>query len=153
MKIARLLGEIMMNKEKLLREAEYADIILTLLNSPYAITSITKLIFMAFCVKHESNLPAYRNRSKDFIDVFFKNISLKLSAHYDDIELILHFVDVLKNTSKVSIDGDYIELSAEFTHSPENHFLQFCAKKVPNPIIEINKLDAKALLEEVIRYV
>lgn len=85
--------------------------------------------------------------------LFFKNISLKLSAHYDDIELILHFVDILKNTSKVSINGDYIELSSELTHLPENHFLQFCAKKLPNPIIEINKLDAKALIEEVIRYV
>lgn len=143
----------MMNKEKLLREAEYADIILTLLNSPYAITSITKLIFIAFCVKYEKNLPAYRNRVKDFIDIFFKNISLKLSAHYDDIELILHFISVLQNTSKVSIDGDYIELNAELIYFPENSFLQFCAKKIPNPIIEINKLDAKALLEEVIRYV
>lgn len=152
-KRVKFLGEIMMNKEKLLREAEYADIILTLLNSPYVITSITKLIFIAFCVRYESNISAYKNRSKDFIDVFFKNISLKLSAHYDDIELILHFVDILKNTSKVSISGDYIELISEFKHLPENHFLQFCAKKVPNPIVEINKLDAKALLEEVIRYV
>lgn len=143
----------MMNKEKLLQEAEYADIILTLLGSPYAITSITKLIFIAFCVRHESNLSSYKNRSKDFIDVFFKNISLKLSAHYNDIGLILHFVDILKNTSKISIVGDSIELGVELTHSPENHFLQFCAKKVPNPIVEINKLDAKALLEEVIRYV
>lgn len=95
-KIVKLVGEIMMNKEKLLREAEYADIVLTLLNSPYAITSITKLIFIAFCIKYESNISAYKNRSKDFVDVFFKNISLKLSAHYDDIELILHFVDILK---------------------------------------------------------
>ena len=142
-----------MNKEKLLQEAEYADIILALLGSPYAITSITKLIFIAFCVRHESNLSSYKNRSKDFIDVFFKNISLKLSAHYNDIGLILHFVDILKNTSKISIVGDSIELGVELTHSPENHFLQFCAKKVPNPIVEINKLDAKALLEEVIRYV
>ena len=142
-----------MNKEKLLQEAEYADIILTLLGSPYAITSITKLIFIAFCVRHESNLSSYKNRSKDFIDVFFKNISLKLSAHYNDIGLILHFVDILKNTSKRSIVGDSIELGVELTHSPENHFLQFCAKKVPNPIVEINKLDAKALIEEVIRYV
>lgn len=59
----------------------------------------------------------------------------------------------MKNTSKISIDGDNIELSSEFTHSPENHFFQFCENKIPNPIIEINKLDAKALLEEVIRYV
>ena len=113
-KIVKLVGEIMMNKEKLLREAEYADIVLTLLNSPYAITSITKLIFIAFCIKYESNISAYKNRSKDFVDVFFKNISLKLSAHYDDIELILHFVDILKNTSKVSINGDYIELKSNF---------------------------------------
>ena len=112
-----------------------------------------QLIFIAFCVRHESNLSSYKNRSKDFIDVFFKNISLKLSAHYNDIGLILHFVDILKNTSKISIVGDSIELGVELTHSPENHFLQFCAKKVPNPIVEINKLDAKALLEEVIRYV
>lgn len=69
--------------------------------------------FIAFCIKYESNISAYKNRSKDFVDVFFKNISLKLSAHYDDIELILHFVDILKNTSKVSINGDYIELTYE----------------------------------------
>lgn len=142
-----------MSREKLLKEAEYADIILTLLNSPYSITSITKLIFISFCVKHESNILAYRNRSKDFIDVFFKNISFKLSTHYDDIEIILHFIDILRNTSNVSINGDYIELNIEFLHSPENHFLQSCAKKIPNPIIEVNKLDTKALLEEVIRYV
>ena len=153
MKKAKLLGEILMNKEKLLLEAEYADIILSLLCPPYSITSTTKLVFIAFCVKHESNISAYKSRSKDFVDVFFKNISLKLSAHYDEIECIFHFIDILKNTSKVTIDGDYIELTAETKHSPENNFLQFCAKKIPNPIIEVNKLDAKALLEEVIRYV
>lgn len=142
-----------MNKERLLQEAEYADIVLTLLSPPYAITSITKLIFIAFCIKYENNIPSYKKRSKDFIDVFFKNLSLKLSAHYNDIELILHLIDILKNTSKITISGDYIELNEELAHTSENHFLQFCSQKHPNPIIEINKLDAKALLEEVIRYV
>ena len=32
------------------------EVVLTLLNSPYAITSITKLIFIAFCIKYESNI-------------------------------------------------------------------------------------------------
>ena len=45
-----------MNKEKLLREAEYADIVLTLLNSPYAITSITNFIFIYFFIKYERNI-------------------------------------------------------------------------------------------------
>lgn len=52
----------------------------------------------------------------------------------DVVRSILHFIDILKNTSKVSIRGDHIELNTEFTHSPENYFLQFCANKVPNPI-------------------
>lgn len=142
-----------MNKEKLLLEAEYADIILSLLSPPYSIASISKLVFIAFCVKHENNIVAYKNRTKDFIDVFFKNISLKLSAHYDEIESIFHFIDILKRTSTINVEGDYIELIRETHHSSENVFLRFCAKKIPNPIIEINKLDTKALLEEVIRYV
>lgn len=142
-----------MNKNELLLEAEYADIVLTLLHPPYNITSITKLIFISFCVKHETNISAYKNRSKDFVDIFFKNISLKLSAHYEDVSVILHFIEILKNTSKVIIEKDQITLVEEMKHPTENRFLQFCIKKVPNPIAEINKLDSKALLEEVIRYV
>lgn len=142
-----------MTKNRLILEAEYADIIMTLLAEPYGISSIAKLTFIAFCVKHESNIQLYSNRVKDFVDVFFKNISLKLSAHYEDIEVIIHFVDMLKNTSIANINGDYIELTKDISHDPENAFLQFCSKKVPNPIVEINKLDTKALMEEVIRYV
>jgi len=85
--------------------------------------------------------------------VFFKNISLKLSAHYDDINVMLHFIDMLKNTSNAFVNGGNIELSHPINHTPENRFLQFCMKKKPNPIIEINKLDTKAMMEEVIRYV
>ena len=75
-KIVKLVGEIMMNKEKLLREAEYADIVLTLLNSPYAITSITKLIFIAFCIKYESNISSLYLAVK-LILTDFMNLKLK----------------------------------------------------------------------------
>lgn len=150
---AKLLGVIMMTNERLIQEAEYADIIITLLNSPYGISSVTKLVFLAFCIKHEQNTGAYGKRTKDFVDVFFSNISIKLSTHYDDIGTIIHFIDMLKKTSMITVDGDSITLNKEIPYFPENKFLQACVNRSPNPIIEINKLDAKAMLEEVIRYV
>ena len=150
---ARLLGVRIMTNEKLIQEAEYADIIITLLNFPYGISSVTKLVFFAFCIKHEQNTGAYGKRTKDFVDTFFNNISVKLPTHYDDIGTIIHFIDMLKKTSMITVDGDSITLNKERSHFPENKFLQACVNRSPNPIIEINKLDAKAMLEEVIRYV
>lgn len=153
MRKTKLLGEIAMDRNKIISDAEYADIIITLLQEPYSISSITKLVFISFCVKHENNLLSYKNRSKDFVDCFFKNISLKLSAHYNEIENILCVINMLKNTSTVTVEADNIALINNLNHNPENRFLNFCAKKIPNPILEINKLSTKALLEEVIRYV
>jgi len=138
---------------EIISKAEYADIIITLMKPPYEISSITKLIFIAFCVKNESHQSAYRNRTKDFVDVFFSNISLRLSAHYQEIGQIIQVIDMLNKTSKVQIDGDYIVLTHDFSYKTENAFLKYCATKTLNPIIEINKLDEKALVEEVLRYV
>lgn len=149
----RLLGVKIMTNERIIREAEYADIIITLLHFPYGVSSVTKLIFFAFCIKHEQNIGAYRKRTRDFVDTFFNNISLKLSTHYEDIGIIIHFIDMLRNTSMINVEGDSITLNKEITYFPENKFLQACVNRSPNPIIEINKLDAKAMLEEVIRYV
>ena len=87
------------------------------------------------------------------MELFFKNISLKLLAHYEDICIMLHFIDMLKTTGIATMSGDDIVLVVEMPHHPENKFLQFCESKYPNPIIEVNKLDVKAMLEEVIRYV
>ncbi len=142
-----------MDKSKILLDAEYADIVITLLREPYNISSISKLIFIAFSVKHENNKSSYVNRSKDFVDCFFRNISLKLSAHYTELCNILFSIDMLKTASFVHVDGDLIELTKDIEHETENDFLKFCEYKVPNPIIEVNKLNAKALVEEVIRYV
>lgn len=150
---ARLLGVKIMTNDRIIQEAEYADIIITLLNSPYGISSITKLVFFAFCIKHEQNTGAYGKRTKDFVDAFFSNISLKLSTHYEDIGIIIHFIDMLNKTSMINVDGDTITLNKESSHFPENKFLRACVNRSPNPIIELNKLDAKAMLEEVIRYV
>ncbi len=134
-------------------EAEYADIILSLLGEPYYVSSVSKIIFMSFCIKHEKNMAYYRMRKEDFVDVFFRNISFKLSAEYKDIGRIIHVIDILNRTNKIKVDGDSISVQKQMPHSPENEFLRMCVVKNPNPIIEINKLDATAMLEEVIRYV
>lgn len=142
-----------MKLNRVISEAEYADIILSLIAEPYHISSVTKIIFMSFCIKHEKSMVSYRKRTKDFVDVFFRNISLKLATDYKDIEDIIHVIDMLYNTNKVKIEGDIIKVQSEIIHLPENEFLKLCNEKVPNPIIEINKLDVMGMLEEVIRYV
>jgi len=142
-----------MNINEVIIEAEYVDILLTLINPPYEISSITKLVIMSFCIKHETNTSVYNNRVRDFIDEFFDNISLKLSANYNEFTHIVRVIDMLNSSSKVIVDGDYIEPNHRQIFKPENTFLKYCSTKSPNPIMEINKLDAKALLEEVIRYV
>lgn len=138
---------------EIIKEAEYADIVLSLLSKPYQISSVTKIIFFAFCINHEDSLVSYRNRTKDFVDVFFENISLKLATDYKDIGKIVHVLDMLVKTQKINIIGDYIEIKEEIKHNFENSFIRMCANKTPNPVLELNKLDAKAVIEEVIRYV
>lgn len=142
-----------MKQSEVIKEAEYLDVILSLLSEPYQIVSVTKITFMAFCIYHEKNLMAYNRRKKDFVDIFFQNISLKLSVDYKDIERIMSVLDILVNTKKIIINEDRINIVGEINHSPENEFMKYCMGKVPNPIIEIDKLDATAVLEEVIRYV
>lgn len=134
-------------------EAEYADIILSLLGEPYYVSSVTKIIFMSFCIRHEKSMKLYRPRKEDFVDVFFRNISFKLATEYQDINKIIHIIDILNKTNKIRVDGDSIIVQEEISHISENEFLMLCMVKNPNPIIEINKLDATAMIEEVIRYV
>ena len=142
-----------MEANEVISEAEYADIVMTLLNFPFGISSITKLVFITFCVKHESDLSHYYNRKNDFVDVFLRNISLKLSAHYKEIGKIITVINMLCTSSKAIVNGDHIEPCHNLAFKTENSFLDFCASRVPNPISEINRLDAKAIIEEVIRYV
>ena len=136
-----------------LKEAEYTDIVLSLLSEPYQILSVTKIIFISFCVYHESDFSSYNNRQKDFVDVFFKNISFNLAINYEDIKKILHILCILEKTNKIKIIKDKILIIEDIKHDSENAFIKKCSNKIPNPIIEIDKLDAIAVIEEVIRYV
>lgn len=142
-----------MNLNDLIKEAEYADIILSLLSEPYEINSVTKMIFFSFCIRYEENFASYRKRSRDFVDVFFENISLKLDVNYKDLERIMNVLRMLEKTRKIAINKDSIQILEEFSYNTENEFIKMCNGKTPNPILEINKLDATAVIEEVIRYV
>lgn len=142
-----------MRLNELIKEAEYADIILSLLMEPYQINSVTKVVFFAFCIRYEDNFASYRNRTKDFVDVFFENISLKLATNYKDMGKILGVLKKLEKTGKISINEDTIQVLEELRYITENEFIKMCSGKTPNPILEIDKLDATAVIEEVIRYV
>ena len=115
-----------MKLNDVIKEAEYADIILSLLMEPYRINSVTKMIFLAFCIRYEDNFASYRSRTKDFVDVFFENISLKLATNYKDIEKILCVLKMLVKSGKISITGDSIEVMDELEHSTENDFIKMC---------------------------
>lgn len=134
-------------------EAEYADIILALLQKPFNINSITKLVFMSFCVHNENRINIYNNRKKDLIDLFISNINIRLESHTNEISIIFELLNKLNKSKWIIIDKDYIVLKKEVVRNVENEFLKYCIRKKPNPIEEVNKLDAKAFMEEVLRYV
>jgi hypothetical protein len=60
---------------------------------------------------------------------------------------------MLVKVGKISITEDNIQVLDELKYNTENEFIKMCSRKKPNPILEINKLDAIAVIEEVIRYV
>ena len=97
-------------------EAVYMDIILSLIGEPYYVSSVTKIIFMSFCIRHEKNMKSYRTRKEDFVDVFFRNISFKLATEYKDISKIVHVIDMLNKTNKIRVDGDNIIVQEEISH-------------------------------------
>lgn len=153
MRIYRSNGVKKVRLNDVVKVAEYADIVLSLLEEPYCITSVTKVVFFAFCIRHEERFVLYRNRTKDFVDVFFENISLKLATNYKDLEKIFFVLNLLVKTEKISIEDDTIIVVDNLEPKFENDFIKMCNGRVPNPILEINKLDSTAVIEEVIRYV
>lgn len=143
------------NKNTLILEGEYADIIIELLREPFLINSITKLIFIAFCVKNEKRIKAYSNKKKDFVNFFFDNIKFKFISQKNEIRTILEIIYKLKASNWIAVDEDNIKVLKDLSIFNEtyNKFLIAIKQYKFNAIIEINKLDAKAFIEEVIQHV
>ncbi len=142
-----------MNEQLLLEEAEYMDIILSLLQKPYNIDSLIKIVFISFCIHNESDWLKYSNRKKDFVDTFIENISFKLEANKSEMVSIFEVLDILKKQDIIDIVDDKILKKKNIKFDIQNILIQKCVLRELNPISETNKLDSKALLEEVIRYV
>lgn len=138
---------------ELLLEAEYAEIIIELLNQPFRIGSVVKLVFMSFCVRNEKRT-SYGLRKTDFVDVFLENINIKLLSHPEELKSIFEVINKLKRNGWIEISNGTVRLSKEQSICQcGNRFLYGCKEREINPIIEINKLDDQAFIEEVLRHV
>ena len=139
-----------MKKNDLVRKAEYIDIMLSLMSKPYNINSITKLIFFSFCVRH---MLSFKSRSNNIVEEFFSNLSIKFQLNYYEIDDILWVIELLEKNKMVEVEGDNIQFVDSREYKSKNELLKQLANRNVNPILEVNKLDASAVIEEVIRYV
>lgn len=141
------------NMNDLLLQCEYAEIIIELLKKPYGVDSVVKIVFLSFCVRNETRT-SYRNRKTDFVDVLLENLNIKLLSHPDELRCIFEVINKLKKCGWICIqDGRIIILKEMGGIMCENKFLVGCRRKNPNPIVEVNRLDDKAFIEEVLRHV
>ena len=137
----------------LLLQSEYADIIVELLREPYNVDSVIKIVFLAFCVQNEKQV-SYRNRRTDFVDVLLDNLSIKLLSHPDELRNIFEVLNKMKKCGWVTTEGGRITVLKEIDKSTiENKFLIGCRGKDTNPVVEVNRLDDRAFIEEVLRHV
>ena len=141
------------NMNDLLLQGEYADIMVELLNEPYKVDSVVKIVFLAFCVRNETQT-SYRNRRTDFVDVLLNNLNIKLLSHPDELQNIFEVLNKMKKCGWITIEGGRIAILKDFNKSKsDNRFLVGCRGRNINPVIEVNKLDDRAFIEEVLRHV
>ena len=134
-------------------EGEYLEIIIELLGKQYKVGSLIKLVFMSFCIKNGKR-SSYGGRKRDFVDVFFSSLNVKLLSHSDELTAILEVIYKMKSSGWIKIEGDKITVLKELDDFKcENKFLAGCRNKDINPIREVNKLDSRAFAEEVLRHV
>lgn len=137
----------------LLKFAIYTDINVGLIQSPYSIRSISKIVFIAFCVYYQDGK---RYNKLDITQTFFSTLSEKLLAHIDDLEIIIRSIMMLEKSGIIQVGEDGIFTVSDELNGLKSHntFLKkFISKEKNNPILSVNLLDDKAFMEEVIRYV
>ena len=140
-------------KNRLVLEGEYLEIVIELLGERYNVNSLIKLVFMSFCIRN-TNKNAYIGRKKDFIDVFFASLNIKLISHPNELKAILEVIHKLKTSGWIQIVNDEVEVLKDLKgFECTNVFLISCRDKSLNPIVEVNKLDSRSFTEEVLRNV
>lgn len=137
----------------LLLQGEYADIIIELLKEPYNVNSVVKIVFLAFCIRNETQT-SYRKRKTDFVDVLLNNLIIKLLSHPNELRNIFEVLSKMKKCGWITIEDGKISTLKKYEKSKtENKFLAGCKEKAINPVVEVNKLDDAAFIEEVLRHV
>lgn len=151
MKVDKSHGVMSMND--LLLQAEYADIIVELLKDPYNVDSVVKIVFLSFCIRNETQT-SYKNRKTDFVDVLLNNLNIKVFSHPEELRDIFEVLNKMKKCGWISIyNGRIMILKKLDKTKSENFFLNGCKEKDKNPVLEVNKLDDRAFIEEVLRHV
>ena len=137
----------------LLLQGEYADIIVELLKDPYNVDSVVKIVFLAFCIRNEAQV-SFRNRKTDFVDLLLSNLNIKLLSHPNELRNIFEVLNKMRRCGWIKTENGKISILKELDKSKsENRFLTGCRGKDINPVVEVNKLDDRAFIEEVLRHV
>lgn len=137
----------------LLIQGEYTDIIVELLKEPYNVDSVVKIVFLAFCIKNETQI-SYRNRRTDFVDVLLCNLNIKILSHPDELRNIFEVLNKMKKCGWIATEDGRIKILKRIDKpKSENRFLEGYKGKNINPVLEVNKLDDRAFIEEVLRHV
>ena len=88
------------------------------------------------------------------IDVLLNNLNIKLLSHPDELRNIFEVLNKMKKCGWITTESGRISALKEFDLSKsENRFLAGCRGKDINPVVEVNKLDDRAFIEEVLRHV
>lgn len=137
----------------LMLDAEYTAIIINLINWPYNVDSVIKIVFMAFGVKH-SYAKNFGGRKNDIFKTFLSSLSIKIMAHPEELQAIFNAIRILEYNGWIKIDKDKIKLEKRFEENiPKNNFMKSMEKKDVNPLIEIKNMSDYVFLEEVLQYV
>ena len=138
---------------ELLIQSEYAEIIIELLKEPYSINSVAKIVFLSFCIKNEKKT-SYRKQKTDFVDVLLNNIEIKMLTHQNELLCIFEVLNKLKRCGWIETEAGRITVLKDLSLFKCDHkFLIAYKEKDINPVVEVNKLDDKAFMEEVLRHV
>ena len=131
-------------KNNLLKEAKYADIIMTLINPPCNITSLFKLIFLTLLFS-DKNINEITKSKYNIINNYIGNSIFLLIQKKDDIKIIYDILFRLESMQLISINQDIISIN-KIIESPDINNI----KKANQILNKLNKLDNKTFYLELL---
>lgn len=131
-------------KNNILKEAKYADIILTLINPPCNITSLFKLIFLTL-IFSDKNINEITKSKYNIINNYIGNSILLLQQKKDDLNIIYEILYRLEAMQIISINNDIITIN-QIIQTPDIDNI----KKADQILNKLNKLDNKTFYLELL---